>query len=147
MQLEQEIKQTNFISQHQKLMLNVMATNNRITYWLKDIFQQHGLTMQQYNIIRIPRGAKQALSTTQIKERMLDKNSNISRIVDRMILKDLVAKSTSAEDKRLVSITISEIGLKILHKIDQIEHSFFDPLKTLTEEECRIANQLLDKIK
>lgn len=146
MQLEKEIKQTQFISQHQKLMLNIMLANNKITYWLKGIFERHGLTLQQYNILRILRGAKSDISTAQLKERMLDKNSDTSRIVERLILKNLVKKVPNNSDKRLVSITITEQALDILSKIDDVEETFFIPLQTLSDEDCIIANELLNKI-
>jgi MarR family 2-MHQ and catechol resistance regulon transcriptional repressor len=103
--------------------------------------------MQQFNILRILRGSSNPLSTLQIRERMLDKMSDSSRIVDRLILKGLVKKITCKTDKRLVDVTITAKGLKILEKLDAQEDKMENIFKSLTKNEAETLNTLLDKIR
>ena len=88
---------------------------------MKSVFDKEDITGQQYNILRILRGAGKPISTLQIRERMLDKMSDTSRIVDRLVLKGLVQKTTCKNDKRLVDVNISPKGKKLLEKIDRYE--------------------------
>ncbi len=146
MNLETLIHQKVFKNDYQKLMLHIIVANNILIEQQKNIFAKFNLSLQKFNILRILRGAKTALSTSQIKERMLDKNSDTSRIVDRMILKNLVIKEQSKGDKRLVSITISDLGLAILEKLDKEEEAFFKSLTKLSETEAATMCNLFEKI-
>jgi DNA-binding MarR family transcriptional regulator len=114
---------------------------------LKHILDKENLTLQQFNILRILRGSEKALSTLQIRERMLDKMSDTSRIVDRLIVKNLVKKLTSKVDRRLVDVTITEKGKKILLKIDEHAHIMDKVYSSLSEADARKLNKLLDKIR
>jgi DNA-binding MarR family transcriptional regulator len=128
-------------------MINLIYTFNWTTERLKKIFEKEELTPQQFNILRILRGSDKPLSTLEIRERMLDKMSDTSRIVDRLIKKDLVKKIICAADKRLVDVSINCNGLKLLENLDQYENemeSIFSPL-SITEAET--LNTLLDKIR
>ena len=147
MSIEKDIKQKSFKSDYQKAMINLVFTYNWITEKLKHIFEEEGLTMQQFNILRILRGSPTPLSTLQIRERMLDKMSDTSRIVDRLIIKELTKKITCKADKRLVDITITTKGLKVLEKLDIQEDKIENILKNLTENEAETLNILLDKIR
>jgi DNA-binding MarR family transcriptional regulator len=103
--------------------------------------------MQQYNILRILRGSQpNPLSTLQIRERMIDKMSDTSRIVDRLILKKLVTKKTSKMDSRLVEVRITEKGLELLAQLDDTDHKIASYLANLTEEEATLVSNLLDKM-
>ena len=103
--------------------------------------------MQQFNILRILRGSDRPLSTLQIRERMLDKMSDTSRIVDRLIRKGLVKKVTCKTDKRLVDVSITEKGKKVLRKIDQQEDEMSKIVQALSETEAKTLNKLLDKVR
>jgi DNA-binding MarR family transcriptional regulator len=103
--------------------------------------------MQQFNILRILRGSLIPLSTLQIRERMLDKMSDSSRIVDRLIIKGLVKKLICKTDKRLVDVTITSKGLNILEKLDVQEDKMEKIVKALTKSEAKTLNKLLDKIR
>jgi len=105
------------------------------------------ITQQQYNILRILRGSECPLSTLKIRERMLDKMSDTSRIVDRLIAKGLVEKNACLKDKRLVDITISKKGLVLVDKLDQFNNQIDAVLKGVDEKEAQTINQLLDKIR
>ena len=118
-----------------------------MTEKLKDHFLKEDLTMQQFNILRILRGSQSPLSTLQIRERMLDKMSDTSRIVDRLIIKGLAKKVACKTDKRLVDITITDKGKKILQKIDKKEEEMERILSNLSTSEAKSLNTLLDKIR
>jgi DNA-binding MarR family transcriptional regulator len=147
MSIENDINQRNFKSEYQKAIVNLIYTYNWTTEQLKNIFDRENLTMQQFNILRILRGSDKPLSTLQIRERMLDKMSDTSRIVDRLIIKDLVKKNTCKADKRLVDVTISSKGKELLAKLDQHEISIENIMQSLTEKEAQILNTLLDKVR
>lgn len=148
MRLEEEIKQTKgFESQRHKATVNIMFTEG----WLRDKFsctlKPHDLTNQQYNVLRILRGSNpKPLSTSDIRERMLDKMSDASRIVDRLYKKGLVSKKTCGADKRLVDVGITKEGLSVLAQIDG-SSAFKNILDTITDEEAAELNRILDKIR
>src|SRR4051812_14374579 len=100
MGIEKDIHQEAFVSEKQKAMLNVLFTYGWIIEQIKTFLSKEDITHQQFNILRILRGAGKPLSTLQIRERMLDKMSDTSRIVDRLVAKELVQKVTCAKDKR-----------------------------------------------
>ena len=113
----------------------------------KEIFDRGDITPQQYNILRILRGANAPLSTLQIRQRMLDKMSDTSRIVDRLLKKGLVKKIVCAADKRLVDVTITPKGLALLKELDRYNNEIDCVLNKISEEEVCTLNQLLDKIR
>ena len=148
MGLEKDIKQQHFTSENQKLIINLVFTNNWLTEKIRDFLSAEDITLQQFNILRILRGSDpQPLSTLVIRERMLDKMSDTSRIVDRLLLKGLVDKKTCPSDKRLVDISITEEGKKVLAKIDQNEKEMMAVIANLNLEEMKILNGLLDKMR
>lgn len=115
---------------------------------IKNVLANADITHQQYNILRILRGAApQPLSTAQIRNRMLDKMSDTSRIVDRLIVKGLVKKATCAKDKRLVDVTITDEGAKLLKNLDGCEKDIDAVSSSLTEEEAELLSSLLDKLR
>jgi hypothetical protein len=148
MGLEKDIKQQHFTSENQKLIINLVFTNNWLTEKIRDLLSAEDITLQQFNILRILRGSHpKPLSTLVIRERMLDKMSDTSRIVDRLLLKGLVDKKTCPSDKRLVDISITAEGKKVLAKIDQNEKEMMAVIANLNEEEMKTLNGLLDKMR
>ena len=147
MTIENDIKQEKFRNEYQKAIINLIFTYNWMGEKMKFFFEQYDITSQQFNILRILRGAGTPLSTLQIRQRMLDKMSDTSRIVDRLIKKDLVNKSISKSDKRLVDITINAKGKKLLEEMDCKNEEMDGALKNLSETEAKKLNQLLDKIR
>ena len=113
----------------------------------KRFFEKAGLTPQQFNILRILRGAGQPISTLQIRQRMLDKMSDTSRIVDRLLKKELVKKVVCKNDRRLVDVTISDRGLSLLDSLDSFNHEMDEHLKNISQEEAKMLNHLLDKLR
>lgn len=147
MSIDKDINQRSFKSEHQRAIVNLIFTYNWTTEQLKHIFDKEDLTMQQFNILRILRGSEMPLSTLQIRERMLDKMSDTSRIVDRLIIKGLVKKNICKADKRLVDVSITDKGQKVLQKIDLQEDDMQNITSALSEKEAKSLNKLLDKIR
>lgn len=147
MSLEKDINQRSFRNEYQKGIINLIYTYNWMNEKMKKIFDKEDVTGQQYNILRILKGAGKPISTLQIRGRMLDKMSDTSRIVDRLVLKGLAKKSTCKDDKRLVDVSISTKGKKLLDKIDKYNNEMDGIFGTLSDAEAKILNKLLDKIR
>jgi hypothetical protein len=147
MGIEKDIQQTNFRNEFQKMGINIIFTANWLNERIASFLSKEDITLQQYNILRILRGSEVPLSTLQIRERMLDKMSDTSRIVDRLIVKDLVQKAACKADKRLVDITLTEKGLVLVKKLDDYNDQIDNVLKGVTESEAATINQILDKLR
>lgn len=147
MSIEKEIQQTRFRNDYQKAIVNLIFTYNWVIEKNKQFFERGDITMQQYNILRILRGAGKPLSTLQIRQRMLDKMSDTSRIVDRLLKKGLVQKVVCETDRRLVDVSITEKGAELLNHLDQHNNELDAIMGNLSDEETKMLNQLLDKIR
>lgn len=148
MGIEQDVQQVNFRNEYQKAVINLIYTYNWMREKTTSILDAEDITSQQFNILRILRGSfPKPLSTLQIRERMLDKMSDTSRIVDRLLSKDLVKKVTCKVDRRLVDITITDKGLALLERLDQKQDEMDGVLKKLTKKEAVTLSTLLDKIR
>ena len=147
MGIEKDIQQTNFRNEFQKMSINIIYTANWLNEKMGQILSTEDITQQQYNILRILRGSACPLSTLKIRERMLDKMSDTSRIVDRLIVKDLVEKTACVKDKRLVDITVTKKGLQLLEKLDALNEQIDSILKGVSEKEATTINQILDKLR
>ena len=147
MGIEKDIQQTNFRNEFQKMGINIIYTANWLNEKMGQILATEDITQQQYNILRILRGSDAPLSTLKIRERMLDKMSDTSRIVDRLIVKGLVEKTACIKDKRLVDITVSKKGLQLLEKLDALNDHIDSVLKGVREKEANTMNQILDKLR
>jgi DNA-binding MarR family transcriptional regulator len=147
MGIEKDINQQKFRNEYQKSIVNLIYTYNWITEQIKVVLEKSDLTMQQFNILRILRGSQAPISTLQIRERMLDKMSDTSRIVDRLIIKGWAKKMTCKTDKRLVDVTITTKGQKLLAIIDKQEEQLDSIINTLTIADAKLLNKLLDKMR
>lgn len=148
MGIEEDIQQQKFRNPHQKAAINLIYTLS----WMKDrtkaIFESEDITSQQFNILRILRGSfPQPLSTLQIRERMLEKMSDTSRIVDRLITKGLVKKVTCKNDRRLVDVIITDKGKRMLERLDTKQDEIDSVLGNLSEKDANILSDLLDKVR
>ncbi|WP_207532251.1 MarR family winged helix-turn-helix transcriptional regulator [Desertivirga arenae] len=147
MDLEKEI-QSKFESDYQKVVVNVVYSYNWITSILKERLDDYQITLQQFNILRILRGQHPKPATINLlKERMLDKMSDASRIVDRLVQKGLVTRSVNQKDRRAVDIIISPEGLDILKKLDPVITPEDILRANLSESEVKHLNLLLDKLR
>jgi DNA-binding MarR family transcriptional regulator len=129
------------------MSINIIYTANWLNEKMGQILSTEDITQQQYNILRILRGSECPLSTLKIRERMLDKMSDTSRIVDRLIVKGLVEKTACIKDKRLVDITVTKKGLQLLEKLDALNEQIDSILKGVSEKEAHTINQILDKLR
>ena len=147
MSIENEIKQHQFSTSYEKLAFNLIYSCRWLEAFLKQRFGAYDLTMQQYNTLRILRGARPLpLSTQEIRNRLIDKMSDTSRIVDRLIVKKLVTKSVNDVDNRLVDVIITDRGLKLLEQLDTIDDQIAVHLNQISEEEALLVSNLLDKM-
>lgn len=148
MGIEKDIQQARFRNPHQKASINLIYTLAWIRDKTKCIFESEDITPQQFNILRILRGSfPEPLSTLQIRERMLEKMSDTSRIVDRLIVKGLVKKLTCKNDRRLVDIIITDKGKKLLERLDTRQDEIDGVLSNLSEKDANMLSDLLDKIR
>lgn len=147
MGIEKDIQQQLFRNEYQKATVNIIFSANWLQEKIKNFLDTEDITPQQYNILRILRGHKEPLSTLQIRERMLDKMSDTSRIVERLQKKNLVEKKTCPTDKRLVDVVISKKGLALLEKLDRKNSELDQMLHNLNAEEAKALNDLLDKMR
>ena len=147
MSIEEDISQPKFRNEFQKGVINLIYTYNWMNEKMKTLFDREKITAQQFNILRILRGAGKPLSTLQIRQRMLDKMSDTSRIVDRLILKGLVKKTVCPEDKRLVDVSITDKGMNLLEIMDKFENVMDVVFGNLSIAEAKTLNNLLDKIR
>lgn len=145
MKIEDEIKQQRFVSPHQKAVVNLLYTTNWLLAKQKDVFKSYNVTLQQFNIMRILRGQHpKSISATEIKARMLDKNSDVSRLLDRMIAKGLVTKRTSISDKRAADVTLTDEGHSLLADMDKVQQKL-DNILVLSEADALQLSDLLDR--
>ena len=148
MSIDKDIHQGKFKNQYHKATVNILYTYGWLMEQIKQVLADADITPQQFNILRILRGSyPNPLSTLQIRERMLDKMSDTSRIVDRLILKDLVKKTISETDRRLVDVVISLRGRRLLEKLDTRQDELDGILKNLSDSEASDLSKLLYKIR
>jgi DNA-binding MarR family transcriptional regulator len=148
MRIEEEIKQIKFKDEFQKLMINQLFTGKWITNIISKSLRQFGLTSQQYNVLRILRGQKDsAISVNAISERMIDKMSNVSRLVDKLKAKGLVRRKVNLEDRRQVDIEITEKGIALIVEVEKSEPEMMNRFSQLSEEDAKKLNELLDKFR
>lgn len=134
-----------FANDKVKAMLNIMYTANWIQSNQNSFFKPFGISPQQYNILRILRGAAEAISVQTIKDRMLERSPNATRLMDKLCDKKLIERVTCEGDRRVVHIKITHQGLELLTEIDIAKRK--DQLANLTLKEARILSDLLDKIR
>jgi len=148
MSLETEIKQAKFKSEFQKLAVNIFYTHGWLVSKHAKIFKRFGVTTAQFNILRILRGQHpNSAPISLLKERMLDKMSDASRLVERLKAKGLLTRKICKEDRRRVNVLITKKGLALLAKMDEHDkesESFFSNISKL---EAKELNDLLDKIR
>ena len=148
MGIEKDIQQSKLRNAHQTASIKLIYTLSWVKDKTKCIFDTEDITSQQFNILRILRGSfPQPLSTLQIRERMLEKMSDTSRIVDRLISKGLVKKVTCKTDRRLVDVIITDKGKKLLERLDEKQDLIDGVLGNLSEKDANILSDLLDKIR
>lgn len=143
----EDIIQTNFKTVQQKAVVNVRFTSNFLSNSQNIFMARFGITMAQFNILRILRGAKKAINVNTVKERMVEKSPNTTRLMDKLLDKKLISRTHSKKDRRVVFVEISANGLALLSEIDvQMEETKLIP-ENLTDQEAETLSSLLDKLR
>lgn len=149
MKIENAIKQNKFESAQQKAMINLMYTAN----WLRDeqaeLFRSYDLLPQHYNVLRIVKGKHpQPVSPSDIKDVMIDKGNDVTRLVDKLVKLKLVDRNLCPENRRKIDITLTKQGIKFIDEIAKQLQPKFKLIKArLTEKEAELLSDLLDKIR
>ena len=146
MKIEDEI-QTRFKTPQQKAIINIRYTSNFLGNIQNSLMDQYGLSMAQFNILRILRGAKSAINVQTVKERMIEKSPNTTRLMDKLIEKELIERTRCTKDRRVVYVEISKDGLAILKAIDENSDILNMIQVGLSDEESTILSDLLDKVR
>jgi DNA-binding MarR family transcriptional regulator len=148
MSLEQDIQQEKFNNDFEKAAVNILFTGS----WLHNInsarLKIHDITPEQFNVLRILRGSHpKALRLADITCRMLDKNSNATRLVEKLRQKGLVNREICENNRRQVDISITDKGLKTLKQIDDDQSDWIATLKNISKTEAQELNRILDKLR
>ncbi|TBX65179.1 MarR family transcriptional regulator [Flavobacterium silvisoli] len=147
MKIEDIIKSTVALEDSKRVILNIMYTQNVISDKFNEIMKPYDLSSEQYNVLRILRGQKgKPANMCIIQERMLAKNSNTTRLIDKLLLKDLVTREVCPDNRRKIEVLITQKGLDVLTELDPKvdEHEMFFA-KNLNQEELAQLNHLLEK--
>lgn len=148
MKLEDEIKQSKFRNEYHKLAVNLIFTHGWLLGKQNHAFRKHGITGAQFNILRILRGQHpNPASINLLKDRMLDKMSDASRMVDRLKSKKLVDRKICPDDRRRVEVIITKKGLDLLSELDNLNSNFDQLFSTLSKSEAKTVSDLLDKLR
>lgn len=148
MKLEEEIGQKIFKNDIQKMMINIMYTSNWLQHILSDNLKDYDITPQQFNILRILRGQHPNPARMHLlQERMLDKMSNASRLVERLRRKGLVARKICRNDRRAVDVKITDGGLNLLKQLDSIENEWQNRFNNIDKKDINKLNTILDNLR
>ncbi|MES2731832.1 MAG: MarR family transcriptional regulator [Bacteroidota bacterium] len=148
MSIEQDIQQKSFKNPYQKVIINLMYTHSWLSARQSQLLKPFGITAAQYNVLRILRGQHPKPATVNlIIERMIDKMSNASRLVDKLLVKKLVVRHVCPNDRRAVDVLITQEGLNLLQEIDVLQEDLDKTFSHLSEQEAGQLSDLLDKMR
>mgnify|MGYP000391422685 CR=1 FL=1 len=150
MSINQEIKQEKFESEHHKMLVNLLFSADWVAHQIKEVLDQFGLTHVQYNVLRILKGAKgEPMTAGAIKEVLLFRSTDLTRLIDRLEKKQLVERQICQENRRKVDISISQTGLALLDRVSPAisiqTNAYYS--ENLSEREAQTFNSLLDKLR
>ncbi len=148
MNIHDALQQRRFQNPWHELRANLLYSSGWLRSEIKAFLRPYGITQQQFNVLRILRGSHpDPISTLQLRERMIDKMPDTSRLVDRLQKKGLLSKKPCGEDKRLVDVLITEAGLALLADIDAHLPALDGITQGLTADEAQQLSRLLDKMR
>lgn len=148
MKIEDEIKQVRFTDSHQKAVINILFTSNWLLEKQTRFLKPYGITPQQYNVLRILRGQSPNPATIKlIKERMLDRMSDASRIVEKLRVKGFVERDICPTNRRNVDVKITGKGLELLSDLDALNPELHKSMENLSEQDIEHLNKILDKLR
>ncbi|AKD02990.1 MarR family transcriptional regulator [Pontibacter korlensis] len=148
MRIEDEIHQSEFKDDYRRLMANLLFTNNWMNQQLMPFFKDLGLTLQQHNVLAIVRGQHpEPVCFGDIQNRMVDRNSNVTRLIDKLIEKGYVTRDICQSNRRMIEVRITDKGLQKLQEVDAKFPSLFERFHNLSQEEAVLVSNLLDKLR
>ncbi|MCC9135901.1 MarR family winged helix-turn-helix transcriptional regulator [Pontibacter silvestris] len=148
MRIEDEINQKDFKDDYRRLLVNLLFTNNWLNQQLAPFFKEFDLTLQQHNVLSILRGQHpDPVCFGEIQERMVDRNSNVTRLVDKLIEKGYVTRCICAENRRMIEVRVTPEGLSLLQQVDDKFPELYRRFHNLTQEEAVLVSNLLDKLR
>lgn len=148
MRIEDEIHQKEFKDDYRRLLANLLFTNNWVNQQLMPFFKELGLTLQQHNVLAILRGQHpEPVCFGDIQGRMVDRNSNVTRLIDKLIEKGFVTRDICQSNRRMIEVRITPSGLKKLQEVDAKFPTLFESFNNLTREEAVLVSNLLDKLR
>jgi len=136
---------SNFPNEHLKALLNIKYTANYLDTIGNTILKPFNISEQQYNILRILRGSKEAITVKTVKDRMVQKSPNTTRLMDKLCDKGLIERTRCENDRRVVYVKINKKGLTLLEEIKIVDFESY--MNQISENEAKILNELLDKIR
>lgn len=148
MEIASELQQSNFASEEAKAIVNVIFTGNWVAYEQQELLKPYDLSMQQYNVLRILRGQNgKPMTVLAIIERMLDRTSNASRLVDKLVEKKWVLRRECPNDRRAVDVLILPEGLALLQQLDEVQHQWSKRFSHMKQGDLVKLNELLDLLR
>ncbi|RMF26904.1 MAG: MarR family transcriptional regulator, partial [Bacteroidetes bacterium] len=130
-----------------RAVVNLLFTSYCLNERIRNLLRERSLSPQQYNVLRILRGADKPISTCVIRERLLDRMADTSRIVERLERKGLVVKEICAQDKRLVDVSLTPRGRQLLDSLQELEETIDSLLDGLPRKDLQELNRILDQIR
>jgi DNA-binding MarR family transcriptional regulator len=148
MGLEEDLKQQRFDNEYEKMVVNILFTGSWLSSRNASRLKPFGLTPEQYNVLRILRGSHpKPMMLADITSRMIDRNSNATRLVEKLKAKGFVNREICESNRRQVDISITDTGLVVLTKIDEGLDKWLENLKTIPKNEVEELNNMLDKLR
>lgn len=148
MRIEDEIQQKEFTDDYRRLLVNLLFTNNWLNQQLMPFFRKLGLTLQQHNVLGILRGQHpKPVCFGDIQSRMVDRNSNVTRLIDKLIEKDYVTRDICQTNRRMIEVRLTPKGLAKLQQVDDNLPALYEQLHNLSSEEAILTSKLLDKLR
>ena len=145
MKIEEAILTSQFNNLHEKAIVNIIFTANVVQDALKMIIKPYGISLPQYNVLRILNGRKKGYATCgDLKAVMLDKNPDVTRLCDKLVDKDLISRHCNAKNKRQILLQISEKGEEVLSQINPIIYAFYAKLNSLNHNDLSQLSDWLD---
>ncbi len=146
--IAEEIQQKSFKSEHEKAFINLLFTASWISSKQIKFFKPYGISPQQYNVLRILKGQyPNSINVSEVQSRMLDKMSNASRLIDKLLARELVSREMCGNDRRRMDIAITQQGMALLNDIEIHQHKNIMNLCGVEENEAKELNELLDKFR
>ncbi len=148
MRIEDEIQQQDFKDDYRRLLVNLLFTNNWINQQLMPFFRQHGLTLQQHNVLSILRGKHpQPVCFGDIQCRMADRNSNVTRLIGKLLEKQFVTRDICQSNRRMIEVRLTGKGLQKLQEVDARFPELYQRFHGLTRAEAVLVSNMLDKLR